>query len=180
MEHKIKSLLKEKKCIVIAIDGMSGAGKTTYANQLALKLNANLIHMDDFFLPTNLKTEKRLQMPGGNIHYERFQTEIIDHLNEDIHYQRWDCDEKKFTPSISLKKKNVLIIEGVYALHPSFGKYYDLSIFMKIDDNTQIKRISSRNPSKAKQFFSEWIPLENKYFKEFEIEKNCDFIIDTP
>jgi len=30
-----------------------------------------------------------------------------------------------------------------------------------------------------KAFTERWIPLENKYFDALNIEKSCDFIIDT-
>ncbi len=177
MNDRINQLLKEKESIVIAIDGMSGAGKTTYAEELATKLDANVIHMDDFFLPFSLRTKERYQTPGGNIHYERFKEEVINHLNKDFSYRKFDCHKMEFSSPICVKKKRVLIIEGAYALHPYFEKYYDLSIFMEINSKIQMERIIKRNPKNKEQFFSLWIPLENQYFKAYSIRKNCDFII---
>ena len=99
MKDRINQLLKEKESIVIAVDGMSGAGKTTYAEELATKLDANVIHMDDFFLPFSLRTKERYQTPGGNIHYERFKEEVLNHLKKDFSYRKFDCHKMEFSLS---------------------------------------------------------------------------------
>ena len=65
---------------IIAIDGRCAAGKTTLAARLAKELGGDVIHMDDFFLPLELRTEERFREPGGNVHYERFKTEVLKPL----------------------------------------------------------------------------------------------------
>ena len=41
--------------------------------------------MDDFFLPPALRTPERRSEPGGNVHYERFLTEVLPNLrSEDL------------------------------------------------------------------------------------------------
>ena len=65
---------------IIAIDGRCAAGKTTLAARLAKELGGDVIHMDDFFLPPALRTQERRSEPGGNVHYERFLTEVIPKL----------------------------------------------------------------------------------------------------
>ena len=67
---------------VIAIDGRAASGKSTMGQQLAQILGAGLVHMDDFFLPLELRTEQRLRTPGGNVHYERFREEVLPHLRQ--------------------------------------------------------------------------------------------------
>lgn len=62
--------------LIIGIDGCCASGKTTLAQRLYSDFGADLIHMDDFFLPPSLRTPARYEEPGGNIHYERFFTQI--------------------------------------------------------------------------------------------------------
>ena len=59
--QKIEPLLSnlEKDKIIISIDGMTGAGKTTLTQELSEKLNAQIFHADDFLLPPSLRTEER-------------------------------------------------------------------------------------------------------------------------
>ncbi|MBQ3256889.1 MAG: hypothetical protein IJA67_05715 [Oscillospiraceae bacterium] len=58
--------------VVIGMDGMAASGKSTLAALLADRLDAAVIHMDDFFLPQGFRTPERLRTPGGNVYYERF------------------------------------------------------------------------------------------------------------
>jgi ABC-type multidrug transport system fused ATPase/permease subunit len=66
----LDALDKAPKPLTIAIDGMAGAGKTTLASLLSQIFNCAVIHMDDFFLPFEMRTPQRLAQPGGNVHYE--------------------------------------------------------------------------------------------------------------
>ena len=36
--------------------------------------------MDDFYLQPHQRTTKRLREPGGNVDYERFETEVLQPL----------------------------------------------------------------------------------------------------
>ena len=67
--------------LVIAIDGKCATGKTTLAARLASGLDADVIHMDDFFLPPAKRTQQRLSEPGGNVDYERFMEEVLLQLS---------------------------------------------------------------------------------------------------
>lgn len=63
--------------LLVAIDGRSASGKTTLVNALAEQFHTSVVHMDDFFLPVELRTPERFAMPGGNVHFERFQEEFL-------------------------------------------------------------------------------------------------------
>lgn len=176
---KITSFLKNKGSVVIAIDGMSGSGKTTYARELSKKFAARLIHMDDFFLPESLRNKDRLQEVGGNVHYERIKEEVIDRLKQDIEYSPFDCKTMSFLETIKLPYNVVTIIEGAYSLHPKFNKYYDISIYMGIDEELQKKRLIKRGGTKYYQNFkNKWIPLENQYLSIFRISEKTDYRIE--
>lgn len=62
---------------ILGIDGPCGSGKTTLANHIANLYDVDVIHLDDFFLPLELRTSSRLSEIGGNVHYERFYTQVI-------------------------------------------------------------------------------------------------------
>lgn len=73
MEQVLNYILKKAEEIrisetplFIAIDGRCGSGKTTLGEALAKRLHASLIHMDDFYLRMEQRTEARFQEPGGN------------------------------------------------------------------------------------------------------------------
>ena len=180
MEQLVKTI-KNNNIRIIAIDGRCASGKTTYAQKLSEILNAEIIHMDDFFLSNELKTKERLNEVGGNIDYVRFITDVLEKLKIEncFAYQRFDCTNQRLSNIITINNNSYIIIEGTYALHPKFINYYDYKIFMTVNHNIQIERLEVRNPRLIDRFINEWIPLEEKYFDALMIKNQADYIIDT-
>ena len=175
----LRNLDFNKKHIVISVDGNSASGKSTLAENLANLLNGEVVHCDDFFLPQEMRTDKRLSEIGGNIHYERLKEEVIDKLRKPtvISYKAYNCQNNSFKNKFLMNKK-IIIVEGAYSSHPYFENYADFKIFLKVDEETQRERILKRNGEEMlKRFINEWIPKENKYFNEFKIEEKADIII---
>jgi len=186
IKQKISSLLsnKQKDKIIIAIDGMTGSGKTTLSQELIKEYdNIPIFHADDFFLLPVLRTEERLNEPGGNIHYERMKKEVIDPLikgkiGDLIKYKPYNCRIQNFGEEKILKINKINIVEGSYCLNPYFGKYYDLSIFLRINQKDQIERLTKRAPKMIDNFINKWIPLEKKYHDAFNLCENCNIKFD--
>ncbi|MCI1580794.1 MAG: uridine kinase [Clostridium beijerinckii] len=179
---EIKNLLKDNEKLVIAIDGRCGGGKSSLGAMLAEEFECSLFHMDDFFLPPRMKTKERLAQPGGNVHYERFEEEILKSLKNDepAVYRKYLCNKGELSQPIKVEPKNLTIVEGSYSLHPTLRDYYDYKIFITIDPKVQHERILKRNgEEKLQDFINKWIPLEEHYFTELDIENKCDIIFDT-
>ena len=179
---KAEEIRMSKTPLFIAIDGRCGSGKTTLGEALAKRLHASLIHMDDFYLRMEQRTEARFQEPGGNVDYERFFTDVIQPLqrNKDFSYRPFDCRIWDLGTPVTVKATPITVIEGSYACHPSLFKYYDLRIFLTVDKEEQMRRILKRNgPEKAEMFRNRWIPLEEHYFSSFEPEDRCQLVFDT-
>lgn len=177
---KINELLQTKEHLIIAIDGKCAAGKSTLAKYLQMIFEANVFKMDDFFLQPLQRTKQRLQVPGGNVDYERFKSAVINPLLQrvDINYQRFDCSKMALDNEIKvITYRNINIIEGTYSLHPYFGACYDFKIGLKVSNQVQEERILKRNGKVMLKKFKEiWIPLENQYFKEMNIFNQVDYL----
>lgn len=161
----------EKEQVLVAIDGMSGSGKSTLGALLHKNFpDSNLFHMDDFFLQPHQRTPERLAEIGGNVDYERFKEEILDHLNdkEGLDYRPYDCCTQSLETAIHVQWKPIVIIEGSYSQHPYFEDVYDFKMFCEISAEEQKQRIIHRNGETMwKRFEQEWIPKENAYFQKF-------------
>jgi len=176
---RIDKLLKSRETVIVAIDGNSGAGKSYLAGLLGGIYDCNIFHMDDFFLTSEQRTRERLEEAGGNVDYERFRREVLDNLKkgEGFSYRKYNCSTGDFEKPVKVNKKRLNIVEGCYSMHPHLAEEYDLKIFLGIDSGRQIARILERNgPEMLKRFIREWIPLENKYFKELDIPSKCDLV----
>ncbi len=164
---------------VIAIDGRCAAGKTTLAKRLAEVTGAGLIHMDDFFLPVEMRTEERLREPGGNVHYERFAEEVLPNLRNAVgfDYRRYDCSNMEFGAKRMVPAGVLRIVEGSYSCHPKFGHYMDIRIFCDLSPLDQRVRIKMRDGDNSLSIFlDKWIPREEKYFAAFKIKEQADIV----
>lgn len=166
--------------VTLAIEGGSASGKTTLASMLEQVYDCSLLHMDDFFLQSHQRTKERLSEPGGNVDRERFLEEVLLPLSrrEPIEYRPFDCSIEDITFSTRIMPKPLTVIEGAYSMHPDLAPYYNLSIFLDVNENTQRKRIEKRNtPQMAERFFNEWIPLERTYFEKLDVKNRCDLVV---
>jgi uridine kinase len=179
---KIDELLKKDTSCIIAIDGMCASGKSYLADLIAKSYDCNVFHLDDYFLPLEMKTEERLAEPGGNVHYERFKEEVLDPLNNNqtVIYRPYLCGIWRYDDARKVMPKKLNIIEGSYCMHPHLRGVYDLTVFLEVDEREQAKRLLQRNgESNLRQFINMWIPLENLYFSELKIKSLCDITLDT-
>lgn len=174
--NRINGILQTKPFVLAAIDGRSGSGKTTLAESLSNELNCVTVHADDFFLQDFRRTAERLSEAGGNIDHERLEAEVILPLlrNGEAFYRPFDCCTMGFKQAVHIPECPVVIIEGSYSCHPALWNYYDLRVFVTCDESVQKSRIINRNGDNAEMFFSKWIPLEEKYFAAFDIERRCE------
>lgn len=175
-------LRRDGNCpVVIAVDGMAGAGKSTLAGLLQARLDAAVVHMDDFFLPQGFRTPERLRQPGGNVYYERFSEEVLPYLRcgEPFAYRVFDAHAHRYTGTRLVEAKEFLFVEGSYSQHPNFGKIYDLRIFCETDPEEQLRRVTERDPRKKDMFRALWIPMENRYFEAFGIRETSDIVVTS-
>ncbi|MGM9941589.1 MAG: hypothetical protein ACI32N_06310 [Bulleidia sp.] len=172
---------KKKQNLKIAIDGYCGSGKTTLGVFLADIYNANLFHVDDFFLQEYQRTEDRFAQPGGNFDRERLEQEVLSPLSRDeqVSFHWFDCSTKTLAESVTMPLRNINIIEGSYSMYPTLRHYYDVSVFVNIDAQRQLERIRRRNPEMIDMFEKKWIPLENKYFEAFDVRHACDYTLEN-
>ena len=179
---RARALAESGACpVVIAVDGMAASGKTTLAGLLAQRLDAAVVHMDDFFLPQGFRTPERLKEPGGNVYYERFLKEVVPYLRcgEPFAYRVFDAHAHRYTGERLVADKPFVIVEGSYARHPRFGEVYDLRIFCKCAPGEQMRRVKARSPERAEMFRAMWIPMENRYFEAFGIEGSSDLVVTS-
>lgn len=178
----IDKLTAEKAPVTVAIDGLCGSGKTTFAALLQSVYDCNLFHADDFYLPMPMRTPERYATPGGNVHWERILSDILEQIpkNESFSYRVFDCGIMDLGDAVQVTPKTLNILEGSYSTHPELIGRYDLKIFLKTSPETQSARILKRNgPARHKMFVEKWIPLENLYFTSYPVEKQCDLVFTT-
>ena len=180
--RRAELLLAERVPVLVAIDGCCGSGKTTLAAALAERLTAEVLHMDDFYLRPEQRSPARYRTPGENVDHERFLAEVLLPLRkgEPALLRRFDCRSFTLQPPVEIPPAEIYLIEGSYSLHRELRELYDLRVFLTVDPDEQLRRITKRNgPEKAEEFRTRWIPLENLYFADLPVPELCDFVFKT-
>ena len=178
--QKIDELLIQKKRLLIAVDGRCAAGKTTLAAHIKDRYDCNVIPMDHFFPQSGQRTPERLREPGGNVDYERVMDEVMGPLQRggDFTYRPYDCGRMEFGDAVTVRENKINVIEGSYSCHPALFDYYDLRVFLTVGPEEQSRRILERDgPDRAEDYQNKWIPYEESYFAEYDIEKRCDYCV---
>ena len=182
IKGRIDERLAASPRLLIAIDGRCAAGKTTLAAHLKKTYDANVIHMDQFFLQPEQRTEERLNEPGGNVDYERVLQEVLLPLKagKAFSYRPYDCHTQTLTDPVWMEPRAINIVEGSYSCHPALWIQYGLRIFLTVDPETQLQRIRMRNGESGVVRFQEiWISLEERYFAAYRIAQRCELCFET-
>ena len=177
----IKDFIKDKTHVCLSIDGMCGSGKTTFSQMLKEELNANLVHIDHFYIPKKERKDDWFEAIAGNMNLERFEsTVLIPFKNkEEIYYQRFNQYIQAYEDGYIMKYNPILIVDGSYSQHNQLKDYYHMKIFMICSKEEQHLRLSQREGMNMENFISTWIPKEEKYFSEMKIKENADLVFDT-
>ncbi len=172
---------RREKPVAVAVDGRCGAGKTTLAAALSDVFCCPVVHMDDFFLPPEMRGDKRLLSPGGNVHIERFCGEVAPRIGrgEAFTYGVFDCGQGRVTRRRAIPASDILIVEGSYSLHPKIAGLYDIKVFCDIGKEAQLMRLAARDPERLDAFINRWIPMEEAYFSAYSVRDTCGFILSA-
>lgn len=179
--ERIEALSAAQDRVIVAIDGRCAAGKTTLANRLSERYGWSVVHMDHFFPRPEQRTLERYAQPGGNIDHERLLEEVLLPLRrgEPPVYRPFDCRTLRLRGPIPFAPSPVVLLEGSYACHPVLWDCCDIHIFLSIDPARQLERVTAREGEERVQVFRErWIPLEEKYFSAYEVERRCEFRLE--
>lgn len=179
--EKILALRAGGGRVIAALDGRCASGKTTLAGALARDFGWSVVHMDHFFLRPEQRTLERYAQPGGNVDHERLLEEVLLPLRRGDApvYRPFDCRAMHLGEPIPFEPAPVVLVEGSYSCHPALWDCYDARAFLTIDPVRQMRRLAAREgEERARTFQEKWIPLEERYFSAFEVERRCDFRLE--
>ena len=139
---------------IVAIDGLSGAGKTTFANEIKNRLAHTLvIHIDD-----HIVERKERYNTGFEQWYEYYQLQwdtvyLAEQLYQKVHQNAaqlqlpfYDKDrDRSVMKTIDLSPEHIIIIEGIFLLREEWKHYYDCIFFLDCPTETRYERVLQRD-----------------------------------
>lgn len=157
MEKTISSLvqkicpLQHKQPLLIGIDGRPGSSKTTVADQLEEALHAQVVYLDEFFIPQ--KEWPKDITPRFPFFYFRYQ-EFIDGIQalaagKSFTYFPYDWQADGLSAQAKeIKPEGVILVEGVSALNAELLPLYYKKIWVDSDRASEWAAISARENEK--------------------------------
>jgi uridine kinase len=172
---EINNLSRNKEVVLIAIDGLGGAGKTSLAELLRKAvMNCDIVQLDDFYSPALqaadlLRLKKQVIIPLFN--------------QQAAGYQIYEWQTESFSDWHELKPEGIFIFEGVYALDQTIRDYFDLKIWIETPADMGFSRgvardIARNGVDNTDKWKNVWMPMEEKYRNEQVPGKFADYIID--
>ncbi len=121
---------RSQRPFVVAIAGRGGAGKSTLAHQLAVRLSDSaVVPLDDFLLKDGILS------PRVEDHYDlaRVEREVLIGFTQGLpfNYRRLDWMTGTLVPIDGIIDSTLILLEGVCAFEPPLDTYADLTVWVE-------------------------------------------------
>jgi uridine kinase len=151
-------------CVRVGVDGADGAGKTTFANELATRLRADGRHVirisvDDFHRPRAERYRR------GRDSAEGFWLDSFDHprLWQDVLHPLGPSGSRRYRtaahdlvtdqplepPAATAPPGSVVIVDGLFLHRDELVAAWELSILLDVPADVRVRRMAVRDGSPA-------------------------------
>lgn len=197
IEGQIKKIYNQSATLIVGIDGLGGAGKSTVSEELYKSLeqqnyNIILFHIDDFIHPKAVRYDDNYSewecYYNIQWRYDYLIDEIImpikNGMEFDTEVELYDKDKDSyFLSKITIPIGSIIIVEGVFLQREEFNGIFDYMIYIDIPEKIRLDRVLERdgyigNKEQIKaKYDNRYFPAERYYVKTCSPNKNADYII---
>ena len=173
-------------CLLVAIDGPGGAGKSTLARLLKEHLKTlgwivAVVKHDDFYLSSHQRENQQSEMIGCDFDWERLRDQVLIPVREgrSAYYQRYDWGADVLAEWHTIPMSDVVLVEGVYTMRRELADLYDLKIWVECPRVIRLARGIARDGEAARAIWEQdWMPKEDDYVKTHLPHERADFSIN--
>lgn len=148
--------------VLVAIDGVDGSGKTTFAELLSLAYAqrgrpAQVVHLDDFLNPRAVRYRRGRGSPEGyfldTYDLTAFTTKVLEPLqpggSRAVTLRAFDhrADRRLDDPPVVVPPQAVVIVEGMFLHRDELHSRWDLSAFLDVPFSISVRRMAERDGS---------------------------------
>ncbi len=186
----------------VAVDGLTGAGKTSFGHELAAAVRRHgrptlRAGLDDFKHPWRHTREHGYDRTSGEGYYRNAQDPeavrqlLLDPMSPSGSGQVVLCAHDPLTgvdhsgTVVSAPGDAVLIVDGVFALRPAYDPCWDLRIWLEIDVGLSASRMLARDRDRegaveaARLHRERYHPAELIYLAEVQPRERADVVVDN-
>ena len=197
----LKIGLQANQKLILSVDGIDAAGKTTFAKRLKMELKkrelqCETISLDDFHNPKSIRYQKGEYSAVGfyedSYDYDVFIFETILPFKEGkdiikVKHLSLELDKEESVYK-DLSNCNLLIVEGIFANRKELYPFWDYSIFIDITFKEGLKRNIRREQKEntkacideiSTKFNSRYKAGQELYLKREKPKTKVNLIIDN-
>ncbi|WP_256795151.1 uridine kinase [Terrabacter sp. Ter38] len=172
------ALAAEPRCgdvVVIALDGPSGAGKTTLARGIELALAPTgpvaVVHMDHLYPGW----DGLAQAPG------LLAAQVLEPLarGERPTYRLWSWVRERWSGTRDVPPCRFLVVEGCGSSVEPAGSYAAVSVFVDADTALRMRRGIDRDGEAYRPQWQRWADQESALFSADATRERADLVLDT-
>ena len=181
----LENLERKHSTLLVAVDGCGGSGKSTMAIALAkLSSDVTVIHMDDFYLPSNQRTSgTAIENPvGDDFDWLRLKAQVLEQLanNKKSKYQIYNWPSDILVEWSIVPPGGIVIVEGVYSTRRELADFYDYKIYVDCSREFRLERGIQRDGELARDMWeNNWMVAEDKYIKEHNPSEHAELVISS-
>jgi uridine kinase len=164
----VEGLRGTRTWVAVAVDGPDAAGKTTFADALAVALTppARRVRGDDFQNPVEVRHR------GGDRSPEGYYRDTVDVARLDAELRR------------SVAPGAVLVVDGVFLLQPALASHWTLSVYLHVPPEVTLARAAVRDRSRfgdelERRYGERYLPGQAMYRAEVDPLAVADIVIDN-
>jgi uridine kinase len=184
-------------CVRVAVDGVDGAGKTVFADELAHVLTTAgtaviRISADDFHHVRAVRYARGRSSPEGfwldSYNYERLHTDVLTPLGPrgSRRYRAVAHDLTTDTmldpPPQDAPAGAVLVLDGLFLHRDELATVWDFSVFLDVPFELTARRMASRdgtNPDPADASMRRYVEAQRIYISSCAPADRASIVIDN-
>ncbi|PWK85382.1 uridine kinase [Lentzea atacamensis] len=145
---------------LVAVDGVDGAGKTTFCDDLAAVLRSRgrtvvRASVDDFHHPREIRHRRGPASPEGffldSFDHERFAGHLLVPFAAGRPFRRAShdlaTDEYVDAPEEVVSRPAILLVDGIFLHRDELVEHWDFSVFLSVDFAVSVARMAVRDGS---------------------------------
>lgn len=186
--------LRRPRTVLVGVDGVDGAGKTVFADELAAALSGLgrpvvRAGVDSFHQPRAVRHKRGRGSPEGyyldSFDYDLLRRVLLDPLGPggDGRYRAaaYDhvADRPVDAPLRSVPPDAVLVFDGVFVHRPQLRDYWDFSVFLRVGVDESVARCRRRDGPPPDGADRRYLDGQRLYLAECDPERRATVVVDN-
>ena len=174
--------LPSRRCVLVAIDGGAGSGKSTFARRLRNALGAGIdcvvVHLDHFFRTRRERGSRLARVEDTD--WRRLRDEVIRPLRagRSARFQLYDWPRDRLHRWQTVPPAGVVIVDGVSALRRELVGCFDLAVWLSCPREKRLARLAGRGDTPPEEI-EYWLPSEDAYVAAHAPRQRAHLVVDA-